>query len=174
MSSASVAVTRPSRSRTRRYARFERDRNHAVASRHQREDDERREREAPVEEEEHDAVPTRRSEFWTRLEIAVRHELVERLDVVRDAADDRAGAVALVVAEREALEVRKSWMRRSASARSPTQPVKYVCAPESANAATPAATNATTTAVSVSRSPSAMPSSTASFARYGGRSATSV
>ena len=36
---------------------------------------------------------------------AVRDELVERLDVVRDPADDRARAVALVVAEREPLEV---------------------------------------------------------------------
>ena len=36
---------------------------------------------------------------------AVGDELVERLDVVRQPADDDAGAVALVVAERELLEV---------------------------------------------------------------------
>ena len=36
---------------------------------------------------------------------AVGDELVERLDVVREAADDDAGAVALVEAEREALQV---------------------------------------------------------------------
>ena len=40
-------------------------------------------------------------------------------------------------------------MRRSASARSPTQPVKYVWSAESAKAATAAATNAMTTTTSV-------------------------
>ena len=105
MSSASVAVTSPSRSRTRRYARFERERNQTVTRGHQREHDERCEREAPVEEEEDD----RRSDEEQRVLHEARHavgdELVERLDVVRDAADDRSGAVSLVVAEREALEV---------------------------------------------------------------------
>ena len=53
------------------------------------------------------AVPTSVSVFWTSDRHAVGDELVERLDVVRQAGDDRAGAVALVVAEREPLEVRE-------------------------------------------------------------------
>ena len=51
------------------------------------------------------AEPTRMSVFCTRRRDAVGDELVERLDVVRDPADDHAGAVALVVAEREPLQV---------------------------------------------------------------------
>ena len=51
------------------------------------------------------AVPISVSVFWTRRRDAVGDELVERLDVVRQAADDHAGAVALVEAEREALQV---------------------------------------------------------------------
>ena len=73
--------------------------------RHEREDDERREREAPVEQEEHDDGPDEDERVLDEARDAVGDELVERLDVVRDPADDRAGAVALVVAEREALEV---------------------------------------------------------------------
>ena len=55
---------------------------------------------------------------------AVGHELVERVDVVRQAADDHAGAVPLVVAEREPLQVAEELAARSASTRSPVQPVK--------------------------------------------------
>jgi hypothetical protein len=69
---------------------------------------------------------------------------------------------------------RNRRMRRSARARSPTQPVKYVCPPESAKAAKPETTKMATTTVSVARSPSPMPSSTATFKRYGGKRATSV
>ena len=50
-------------------------------------------------------MPTRSERVLDEAGDAVRDELVERLDVVRDPADDRAGAVSLVVAEREALEV---------------------------------------------------------------------
>ena len=45
--------------------------------------------------------------FWTRLVTTVGDELVERLHVVRDPADDRTRPVALVVAEREPLQVRE-------------------------------------------------------------------
>ncbi len=105
MSSASVAVTRPRRSRTRRYARFERTRNHAVARAHQWQDEQGREREAPVEEKEDDRRAREHEGVLDQAGESVRHELVERLDVIRDAADDRAGAVPFEEAEREALEV---------------------------------------------------------------------
>ena len=72
---------------------------------HEREDDERREREPPVEEEEHDHGAREHERVLDQARDAVGHELVERLDVVRDAAHDRARAVALVVAERQTLEV---------------------------------------------------------------------
>ena len=72
---------------------------------HQREDDERREREPPVEEEEDDHGPDEDERVLDEARDAVGDELVERLDVVRDPADDRARAVALVVAERQPLEV---------------------------------------------------------------------
>ena len=72
---------------------------------HQREDDQRREREPPVEEEEHDYRSREDEGVLDEAREAVGDELVERLDVVRDAAHRRAGAVALVVAEREALQM---------------------------------------------------------------------
>ena len=105
MSSASVAVTRPSRSRTCRYARAECLRKSAVAIDEQRQDRHRREREPPVEEEEDDRGAEQGQRVLHEARDAVRDELVERLDVVRQPADDHAGAVALVVAEREALQV---------------------------------------------------------------------
>ena len=105
MSSASVAVTRPSRSRTARYASVERDRNTDVADHERREDDQRHERETPVEQEQdHDRTGEQERVLDERRD-AVRHELVEGVDVVRQAADDHTGAVPLVVAEREPLEV---------------------------------------------------------------------
>ena len=45
-----------------------------------------------------------------------------------NSADDDAGAVALVVAERKALEMPEEAVAESARTRSPVQPVKYVCA----------------------------------------------
>ena len=51
------------------------------------------------------AAPTSVSVFWISEVNAVGDELVERLDVVRDPADQDAGAVALVEAEREPLQV---------------------------------------------------------------------
>ncbi len=51
------------------------------------------------------AEPTSVSVFWMSEVNAVGDELVERLDVVREPADQHAGAVALVEAEREPLEV---------------------------------------------------------------------
>jgi hypothetical protein len=68
MSSASVAVTTPSRSRTLRYARFERPRNQAVAraitgsTRSVARASRQSSRNRTI------AVPARTSEFWTRLE----------------------------------------------------------------------------------------------------------
>ena len=50
-------------------------------------------------------MPTSVSVFWTSERDAVGDELVERLDVVRQAADDHAGAVPLVEAERQPLQV---------------------------------------------------------------------
>ena len=75
--------------------------------RHQREDDERREGEAPVEEEEDDDGAGEDERVLDEARDAVRDEQVERLDVVRDPADDRARPVPLVVAERETLEMRE-------------------------------------------------------------------
>ena len=72
---------------------------------HEREDEERREGEAPVEQEQNDDRSDEDERVLHEARDAVRDELVERLDVVRDPADDRAGPVALVVAERQALEV---------------------------------------------------------------------
>src|ERR671917_355012 len=83
MSSASEAVTSPSRSRTRRYAREER----------------RREREAPVEEEEDDRRAEERERVLEEARQPLRDEAIERLDVVRESGDDRAGPVALVAAQ---------------------------------------------------------------------------
>ena len=104
MSSASVAVTAP-RSRappvraTRALAEPGR------RERHQRHHGQRREREPPVEEEQHDRRADERQRVLDERRDAVGDELVERLDVVRQPADDHAGAVALVEAEREPLQV---------------------------------------------------------------------
>ena len=51
------------------------------------------------------AVPTSSQRVLDERGDAVGDELVERLDVVRQPADDHAGAVALVEAEREPLQV---------------------------------------------------------------------
>ena len=51
------------------------------------------------------AVPSSSQRVLDEARDAVGDELVERLDVVREPADDDAGAVALVEAEREPLEV---------------------------------------------------------------------
>ena len=72
---------------------------------HQREHGEGRQREAPVE---HEQDHRRADEHERVLEEArdsVGDELVEGLDVVREAADGDAGAVPLEVAERQALQV---------------------------------------------------------------------
>ena len=50
-------------------------------------------------------MPISVSVLWTSVDDAVGDELVERLDVVRQPADDHAGAVPLVEAERQPLEV---------------------------------------------------------------------
>ena len=105
MSSASVAVTAPSVSRTARYARPERFRNHAVASAisgitvsvASASRQSRKKSTTAVQRERQRVLDERRD--------AVGDELVERLDVVREPADDHAGAVPLVEAEREALQV---------------------------------------------------------------------
>ena len=72
---------------------------------HQRDDGAGREREPPVEDEEDDRRADQRQRVLDEARDAVGDELVDRLDVVREPADDHAGAVALVEAEREALEV---------------------------------------------------------------------
>ena len=72
---------------------------------HQREDDERGEREAPVEQEEDDRRADENEEVLDEARDPVRDQLVQRLDVVREPRDDRTRAIALVEAEREAAEV---------------------------------------------------------------------
>ncbi len=75
--------------------------------RHQREQRERREREPPVEVDQH----ARRAEQEQRVLHArgetARDELLERVDVVGQARDQPAGAIALEVAELEPLDVRE-------------------------------------------------------------------
>ena len=73
--------------------------------RHHRHDDQGREREPPVEEEQDDRRADEQQRVLNEGRDPVGDELVERLDVVRQAADDHAGAIALVEAERQLLEV---------------------------------------------------------------------
>ena len=106
---------------------------------------------------------------------AVGDELVERLDVVRDPADDHAGPVALVVAEREPCEVGEELVPQvgeHALAR-PAGEVR-VRGREREGEDRRSRGRGATIQVSRSRSCALMPSSIASFARYGGASATSV
>src|SRR3954453_17938559 len=105
MSPARVAVTAPSASRTLRYARPERLRKIAVANaiagitrsvaRGSRQSRKKR----------GTGGPARRRRFRDEPPPPVGDELVERLDVVRQPADDHAGSVALVKAERQPLHV---------------------------------------------------------------------
>ena len=84
---------------------------------------------------------------------AVGHELVERLDVVRQPADDHARAVALVEAEREPLQVAEELVAQvgeDALAR-PAGEVRLRGARPEVRA-TPATMNATTMNVSACRS----------------------
>ena len=73
--------------------------------RHRDQHRQRRQRELPVEEEEDDGRADQEQRVLDQARDAVGDELVERLDVVRDPADHDAGAVALVEAEREPLQV---------------------------------------------------------------------
>jgi hypothetical protein len=68
-------------------------------TRHEREDDERRECETPVEEEEHDCRAQEDERVLDEARKAVGDELIERLDVVRDPTDDGARPVPLVETE---------------------------------------------------------------------------
>ena len=72
---------------------------------HERHHRQRREREPPVEEEEDHRRAEQEERALDERRHAVRHELVERLDVVREPADDDPGAVPLVEAQRQPLEV---------------------------------------------------------------------
>ena len=71
----------------------------------QRQDRHHRERQPPVEQEQDDRRADQRQRVLDQAGEPVRDELVERLDVVREAADDHARAVALVEAEGEPLQV---------------------------------------------------------------------
>ncbi len=73
--------------------------------RHRHEHGQRRERESPVEEEEDDGGSEQEQRVLDQARDAVGDQLVECLDVVGDPADDHAGAVALVEAEREPLQL---------------------------------------------------------------------
>ena len=72
---------------------------------HRRDDGQRREREPPVEQEEDDRRADEQERVLDERRDAVRDQLVERVDVVRQPADDHACPVALEVAERQALEM---------------------------------------------------------------------
>ena len=73
--------------------------------RHEREDREGGERELPVEGEEDRGRADENQRVLEEARDAVGDELVERLDIVREAADQHSGPVALVEAEREPLQV---------------------------------------------------------------------
>ena len=66
---------------------------------HQGDHPARREGEAPVEDEQEHRRADERERALHEGRHAVGHELVDRFDVVRQPADDHAGAVALVEAE---------------------------------------------------------------------------
>ncbi len=121
--------------------------------RHQRKHDERREGEAPVEEEEDDGGADEEEGVLDEARDAVGDELVERLDVVRDAADVRARPVALVVPERQLLEVPEEPDAevREAALADPAGEVRLE-AREHERGDAAARRNATTTMVSVCRS----------------------
>jgi hypothetical protein len=72
---------------------------------HEREDYEGRKRQPPVEKEHEDHRAAEHEGVLDEARHAVGDEQVERLDVVRYPADDRAGAIPLVVPEGESLEV---------------------------------------------------------------------
>ena len=74
---------------------------------HQRDHGEGRQGEPPVEDEEQDRRADQRQAVLDEARDAVGDELVDRLDVVRQAADDHAGARALVEAERKPLQMAK-------------------------------------------------------------------
>ena len=74
-------------------------------SAHQRQHEERREREAPVEEEEDDRGADQDEAVLDEARETVGDQLVERLDVVGDPAHDRARSIALEEAERKSLQV---------------------------------------------------------------------
>ncbi len=73
--------------------------------RHQRDHGERRKGEPPVEEEQQPRGAGKDQRVLHERGDAVSDELVERLDIVRQAADDHAGPISLVEPEREALQV---------------------------------------------------------------------
>ena len=72
---------------------------------HEWDDRQRREREPPVEDEEEDRRADQREAVLDEARDAVGDELVDRLDVVRQPADDHARAGALVETEGEPLEM---------------------------------------------------------------------
>ena len=72
---------------------------------HERDHRERGEREPPVEDEQEDGRADERERALRERRDAVGDELVDRLDVVRHPADQHAGAVPLVEAEREPLQM---------------------------------------------------------------------
>ena len=74
---------------------------------HERDDRACREREPPVEDEQQHGRADERERALHERRHAVGDELVDRLHVVREAADDHARPVALVEAEREPLQVRE-------------------------------------------------------------------
>ena len=73
--------------------------------RHQREDQEDQQRELPVEQQQDHDRPDQRQRRLDERDDGVGHERVQRLDVVRHAADQDAGRAALVEADRHRLQV---------------------------------------------------------------------
>ena len=105
MSSASVAVTAPSVSRTPRYDRDDFRRKIEVASDEQRDHREDPERELPRENEQDHRRADERQRVLHERGNAVGDQLVERLDVIGHPADQNARTVALEEPERQALQV---------------------------------------------------------------------
>ena len=142
---------------------------------HERDHDQRREGEPRVEHEQQERRAAEQERALRERRDAVGDELVDRLDVVRHPADQHAGPVPLVEAEREiaAGGRRAACGGRRGSARRPSRSCtsRRTSCPSSPARATTKRTTTTTSFVPVV---SLIASSSAYFARSGGASAVAV
>src|SRR5712691_1169647 len=174
MSSASVAVTSPSRSRTCRYASAECLRKSAVAITSSgriviEASASRQSRKKRI-----TAVPKSVNVFCTS-------EVTPSVTSWSSASTSFVRRLMITPARFRSKKPRdsrcrwrKMWLRMSASIRSPVQPVKYVCADDVAIVPIPARMNSATMLHSAPALWRRMPWSIASFARYGGASEIAV